>query len=71
MESLSELVCNLRSENYFERQSAAWRLVEAGERAVEPLIAALEGNPDPQVRFKAAWALGKIGDGRARTRTHR
>ena len=65
MEPLSELVETLGSEDFFERQSAAWKLVEAGARAVEPLLEALEKNPDPQVRFKAAWVLGRIGDAKA------
>ena len=64
MKPLSELVRALGDEDYFKRQSAAWRLVEAGGEAVAPLLAALGGDPDPQVRFKAAWALGKIGDER-------
>jgi len=65
MQSLSELVRMLGSDDYFERQSAAWKLVEVGGEAVEPLLAALERDAEPQVRFKAAWALGKIGDKRA------
>ncbi|HNR58516.1 MAG TPA: HEAT repeat domain-containing protein, partial [Methanothrix sp.] len=65
MEPLSELVRDLRSEDYFERQSAAWRLVEAGSEAVGPLTTVLAGDANTQARFKAAWALGKIGDERA------
>lgn len=65
MEPLSELIRILGSENFFERQSAAWKLAEAGARAVEPLLEALEKDPDPQVRFKAAWVLGNIGDAKA------
>jgi HEAT repeat protein len=38
--------------------------VAMGSEAVEPLIAALE-DERTTVRQKAAWALGKIGDGRA------
>ena len=54
MEPLSDLIRKLGSEDYFERQSAAWKLVEAGGKAVEPLLAALERDPDPQARFKEA-----------------
>ena len=54
----------LRSENYFESQKAAWELVGMGESAVPGLLEALE-DPAPEVRYRAAWALGKIGDLRA------
>ena len=37
------------------------RLGAEGARAVQPLIATLEGNGDMVVRQRAAWALGKIG----------
>src|SRR5690606_33926031 len=42
-----------------------WRLVEAGSEAVGPLTTVLAGDANTQARFKAAWALGKIGDERA------
>lgn len=40
-------------------------IAELGAPAVAPLIAALE-HPNPRVRQRAAYALGKIGDPRAR-----
>jgi HEAT repeat protein len=40
-------------------------LVRYGAASVEPLIAALGDTTNPDVREKAAYALGKIGDGRA------
>jgi HEAT repeat protein len=48
-----------------------WRAIEVlartrDERAIEPLIAALE-DEDWRVRQKAAWALGYLGDPRALT----
>ncbi len=65
MEPPSELVRMLSSDNFFERQKAAWKLIEMGESAVESLIEALENEENSQVRFKSAWALGEIHDSRA------
>jgi len=42
----------------------SWALSRFGESAVEPLIQALKDN-DHEVREKAAYALGEIGDERA------
>lgn len=39
-------------------------LIRYGARALEPLMAAC-GGADPQVRYRAVWALGQIGDSRA------
>jgi HEAT repeat protein len=53
---------NLTHERPEYRWGAADALGRLGdERAVEPLIAAMD-DPDPRVRKKAAWALGQIGD---------
>jgi len=66
MDKASELVRKLgESDDYFERQRAAWALVEVGEPAVEQLIEALEGGEFSDLRYKAAWILGKIGSPRA------
>jgi len=65
MEPASELVRTLSSDNFFDRQKAAWKLIEMGDGAVEPLIEALENEENSQVRFKSAWALGEIHDPRA------
>lgn len=43
---------------------AAYALADLGEAAVEPLVKALD-DPLPQVRCRAAVALGILGDGRA------
>lgn len=47
------------------RHSAVWALGQIGEeqeaRAVPPLMAVLEGDPDADVRAQAAWALGQMG----------
>lgn len=53
---------NLAHERPEYRWGAADALGRLGdERAVEPLIAAMD-DPDPRVRKKAAWALGQLGD---------
>jgi HEAT repeat protein len=55
----------LRSKRPTVRAEAAERLGESkDQRAVEPLIAALE-DADPLVRTKVALALGRLGDQRA------
>jgi hypothetical protein len=46
------------------RENAIFALGEIGRLAVEPLIQAME-NESPQIRARAAEALGKIGDERA------
>jgi heparin/heparan-sulfate lyase len=46
------------------RSVAAVELVGIGKTAMEPLIGSL-ANPEPEVRRRAAWALGEIRDGRA------
>jgi HEAT repeat protein len=43
---------------------AAYSLIDIGEPAEDPCIAALK-DPDPKVRFNAAQVLGEIGDRRA------
>ena len=47
------------------RHNAAWALGQVGEeqkeRAVPPLAAVLEADPDADVRAQAAWALGQMG----------
>jgi HEAT repeat protein len=44
---------------------AAEALVRIGEPSLQPLIAALDTQADPLVRWGAAGALGKINDGRS------
>jgi HEAT repeat protein len=66
MDSISELVHKLgHSDDYFERQKAAWALVKIGEEAIDALVEALEGGEFSDLRYKAAWVLGKIGNPRA------
>jgi HEAT repeat protein len=61
MDKASELIKTLgESDDYFERQRAAWALVGLGEEAVEPLIAALQHGEFSDLRYKAAWCLGRI-----------
>jgi HEAT repeat protein len=62
MDKAAELIRTLaESDDYFERQRAAWALVEVGEPAVGKLIEALEKGEFSDLRYKAAWILGKIG----------
>lgn len=66
MDRASELINKLgSSDDYFERQKAAWELVELGEPALEALVGALEAGEFSDLRYKSAWVLGKIGDSRA------
>ncbi len=54
-----------KSDDYFERQKAAWALVNLGEAAVDEVAGALEGGEFSDLRYKSAWILGKIGSPRA------
>jgi HEAT repeat protein len=45
-------------------QTAEYRLIHFGSKAVDALLQAAT-DPNPKVRFRAVWALGKIGDARA------
>jgi len=66
MDTASELIQKLGNSNdYFERQKAAWALVGLGEDAVDVLTIALKTGEFSDLRYKAAWALGKIGSLRA------
>jgi len=49
------------SDDYFERQKAAWALVNLGEAAVDQAAKALEKGEFSDLRYKSAWVLGKIG----------
>ncbi len=65
-DNLAELIRKLGNSNdYFERQKAAWALVGLGEAAVDALTIALLTGEFSDLRYKAAWALGKIGSPRA------
>ena len=45
--------------------NAERHLIRYGARAVDALITAATNSENPQVRFRAVFALGKIGDRRA------
>ena len=45
--------------------NAERHLIRYGARAVDALMQAALDSPNPQVRFRAVFALGKIGDSRA------
>jgi HEAT repeat protein len=57
-------IAALASEEDTVAQTAERRLVRFGGKAVDALIQATTDS-NPQVRFRAVWALGKIGDARA------
>jgi len=66
MDIASRLIQKLgSSDDYFERQKAAWALVNLGEQAVEDVSDALEKGEFSDLRYKSAWILGKIGSPRA------
>lgn len=64
LRDLSLLIQALRSPQHEQRNAATARLIELGTEAVPALIDALSID-SPLVRFRAAEALGKIGDSRA------
>jgi HEAT repeat protein len=62
MDKARELIEMLgKSDDYFERQKAAWALVNLGEAAVDQTAKALETGEFSDLRYKSAWILGKIG----------
>jgi HEAT repeat protein len=62
MDKARELIELLgKSDDYFERQKAAWALVNLGEASVEQTAKALESGEFSDLRYKSAWILGKIG----------
>jgi len=62
MDKARELIEILgKSDDYFERQKAAWALVNLGEAAVDQTAIALESGEFSDLRYKSAWILGKIG----------
>lgn len=64
MDEINCYIQQLGSEDKDISCSAEQSLVRMGSIAVEPLLQALNSE-DPQTRFRAAYALGKIGDPRA------
>jgi HEAT repeat protein len=65
-EAVPELIKALGSKNILIRRKAVWPLLTiADERAIDPLIAALQYDADAKVRRNAARALGLIGGVRA------
>ncbi|MCX6674496.1 MAG: HEAT repeat domain-containing protein [Methanothrix sp.] len=62
MDKARELIEMLgKSDDYFERQKAAWALVNLREAAVDQTAIALETGEFSDLRYKSAWILGKIG----------
>ena len=61
---IEALIAELGSRDQRAALRAEGRLIKIGTPAVEALMAAAT-NEDAQVRFRAVWALGKIGDRRA------
>jgi len=65
MDKARELIELLgKSDDYFERQKAAWALVNLGEAALDQTAKALETGEFSDLRYKSAWILGKIGSHR-------
>ena len=64
-DEIEHLIEGCGSENCFEQQDARIALERIGEEAVDPLIQALLNNVNPTIRWRAAEALGHIGDLRA------
>lgn len=64
--SISELFVELGTEDYEAAQKAENALIQLGGFAVPGLVEASQ-SPDPQVRWQAVWALGKIRDKRGLT----
>jgi HEAT repeat protein len=65
MDKARELIELLgKSDDYFERQKAAWALVNLGEAALDQTAIALETGEFSDLRYKSAWILGKIGSHR-------
>lgn len=66
MDKAHELIKKLgQSDDYFERQKAAWALVNLGDEAVDAVAEALEKGEFSDLRYKSAWILGKTGSARA------
>ena len=59
--NVATLIARLGSADDAEAAEAEDYLIDEGASAVEPLVDATR-SPDPRVRFRAVWALGKIGD---------
>ena len=63
-ETIEQLLTELHSHDWKQREHARWQLVTLRDLAVFPLIDALE-DPDWHVRWEAAKALHDIADARA------
>ena len=61
---MQHLIDNLSHPNLRQRLEAAATLMNAGQAAFNPLVAALD-HENVEVRWRAAAALGWLGDGRA------
>lgn len=63
-DEITQLIADLGSRDNDTQVRAESRLIKIGKPAVESLIEATR-NSDSQVRWRAAWSLGMIGDSRA------
>ena len=63
-EQIKNYIADLASPDEEIQCRAEDALIDARVTAVDALIDAMK-DPNPQVRFRAVWALGKIGDSRA------
>ncbi len=60
------LLATLESNDHNVQRRAVRELIRMGEKVVEPLIKSVLGNPMSHVRAHVAFALGELGDQRAR-----
>jgi HEAT repeat protein len=63
-DDIAGLIQTLRSSNHTTREAATAKLIAIGQEAVPDLIESLKST-SPLVRYRAAEALGHIGDARA------
>jgi HEAT repeat protein len=64
LERIQKLISQLTNTDTEAAQAAEHKLVEYGKKAVKPLIEAAS-DPNPAVRYRVVWALGKIGNPKA------
>jgi len=60
---ISPLLEALKDKDGAVRREAAWGLVRIGDKAIDPLLNALQSSPDH--RWELVWALGEIRDEKA------
>src|SRR5947207_3407337 len=64
-EAIAKLIRELREADFGIADEAMEKLIHIGEPAILPLIAALQKDKEPWVRYSIMFALGELGDKRA------